>query len=258
VIRTLILRILSRLSRWLHPPLTLEIAPTAKVIQGAGVRLKGTIRVGENAVLIIGEQVQFSGDLNIGEGCKVTIGDRCEFSNISITLLDKSEWVMGADCICDAPAAFPNKIWLENGRLEMNDHVRIQAEILVRFGGVLRMGTWSSINYLSEIRCEEQITIGEYCLFSYEVCIYDTNTHSVNWQERRERIPLRGAEIKRPGTKPVWIGDDVWIGKGASILKGATIGSKSIIGMRTSVPAGVYPEGSRIVSPKPILLNNPN
>jgi acetyltransferase-like isoleucine patch superfamily enzyme len=255
VIRKIIFRVVNRLSKWLYPPLLLKADPSARVnISSKGTHLKGEIFIGKNAELTIGEEVQFQGILHIGDGCKVFIGSHCEFSNVTFQLVGQSEMNLAPFCIFDAPVHFPNKVRLEGSKLELKEHVCIQAEILVRFGGLLTIGAWSSVNYLSEIRCEERVTLGEYCMISYEVCIFDTNTHSVNWKERRERIPFRGSEVKKPDTKPVSIGDDVWIGKGATILKGTTIGSKSIVGIRTLVTSGDYPEESRILSLKPVTL----
>jgi acetyltransferase-like isoleucine patch superfamily enzyme len=254
--RNFLNKVIDKFNKWLKSALVYTADSTATVsISKKDTLCSGNITVGKNSVLKIEEGVKFSGKLVIGDNCNVHIGKNCFFRNITIKVLENSELTISGECIFDADF-YPNNIWIGmNSKMFLQEHVRIQGDILVRFGGVLTIGTYSSINWGSEIRCEEKVTIGEYCLMSYEVSIYDTNTHSTDWKERRQTIPNRATEEKRPSTKPVIIGDDVWIGKGATILKGATIGNRSIIGIRTVVPSGNYAEESRIVAPKPVVLN---
>lgn len=63
--------------------------------------------------------------------------------------------------------------------------------------------------------------IGDNCLFSWGVCIRNSDPHLVYDCETRKRI--------NP-TKSVYIGDHVWIGQDCLILKGTEIDSGSIIG----------------------------
>ena len=114
----------------------------------------------------------------------------------------------------------------------------MSTSVLVRFGGTLTIGRYTGIAYDSEIRCEQQVDIGSYNMISYRVCIYDTNTHSTDWRERRKRIehcyPEGVYEEVKPSTSPVLIGDDVWIGKEVTITKGAAsaIAASSVSGPR--------------------------
>ncbi|MFI5148638.1 MAG: acyltransferase [Bacteroidia bacterium] len=248
--------ILRRLKRITNPGLILTADPTAQVrISPLQTTIKGSIYVGKNSTLTIEDGVTFRGSLHIGEQCKVFIGKGSSLDPASFYIGNGSEMHLSPFCVFNAPPHFPGSVRLEeNCKLTLSEHVRIQAEIVIRFGGFVSIGTWSSINYLSEIRCDERVQIGSFCLISYEVCIYDTNTHSTGWKERRERIPLGASEKNKPATSPVNIGDDVWIGKGATILKGVTIGNKSIVGIRTVIGSGNFPDESRIVSPKPVDL----
>ena len=159
----------------------------------------------------------------------------------------------------DIPASHPSAISLDNGRLILNEKVHSKASILVRFGGEMSIGKCTGIGYGTEIRCEEKVDIGNYCLFSYNVCIYDTNTHSTNYLERRALIdrgyPFGAHEEKKPDTSSVKIGNDVWIGKEATVLKGVTVGDRCIIGIRTVVPSGSYKDRCKIVAPKPYIID---
>lgn len=253
--RYILYKIVNKFNSWLSASYYFNSDPSAKVtISKNNSAFSGQITVGKNSTLTIEDSVFFSGKLSVGNDCNVYIAKNCKISNITIDVKNKGVLYISSNSVFDAPERFPNHIEIDNGKAYLSENIRLQANLLVRFGGDFSMGTFSSINYSSEIRCEEKISIGEYCLMSYEVCIYDTNTHSTDWEKRRERIPHGALELKRPKTSPVIIGNDVWIGKGASILKGATIMDKSIIGIRTIVPSGIYNENSIIVSPKPKIL----
>ena len=95
-------------------------------------------------------------------------------------------------------------------------------------------------------------------MISYDVAIFDTNTHSTDWRERREiaerSFPIGAPETKRPDTSPITIGDDVWIGMGASVLKGANLGDRCIVGLRAMVTRGDYAAGSAIVAQAPRVI----
>jgi len=234
-----------------HPTGRLSIHPSVQ-------RIGGRIVVGSNSALVLEAGVNLCADLYLGENCRVVIGQRSRIQNAVFRVAHGASIQIGAGAMFDSPDHSPNQIVVEGGSMVVAEHVRVQAEILVRFGGRLTIGRYTGIGYGSEIRCEEQIDIGEYGLFSYDVCIYDSNTHSTDWQERRqmiERMVATGAgEDQRPSTKPVRIGDDVWIGKGATILKGCQIGNRCIVGIRTVVGGSVYEDDSVIVSPAPRRL----
>jgi acetyltransferase-like isoleucine patch superfamily enzyme len=74
------------------------------------------------------------------------------------------------------------------------------------------------------IVCYEKIEIGDNVNLGGNVVIYDTDFHSLNPQDRLNRI----SDIAR--TKPIKIGNNVFIGAHTTILKGVSIGDNSIIG----------------------------
>ncbi len=105
------------------------------------------------------------------------------------------------------------------------------------------------------IMCEEEITIGSYCLISWNVGIADSDFHPLDPEARkRDAIlmnPYTGVTGPRPPipTKPVRIGDNVWVGMGAIILKGVTIGENSVVGAGAVV--------ARDVPPNVVVAGNP-
>lgn len=145
------------------------------------------------------------------------------------------------------------KIVINNGNVIIGNHTKISCNrIWVRFGGKIKIGNYTNINKSSEIRCDEYISIGSYNQISYNVKIWDTNTHNIIPKNDRRKIaekyfPYFGFEERRPITKPIVIGDDCWIGENAAILKGTSLGDGSIVGFNTTVTGQNILENSTVV-----------
>lgn len=241
-----------------------QVHAKGKLSREAGVKLRNaTVKVGRDSSLSLEAGVQISNcRLRVGEGCKVVIRKGAVLKDLNFFIQNQSEVLLGEGCIFDGPAELPKIMYIDNGKLIVGEKAHIQSSVVVRFGAELRIGKFSSSGYGSEIVCEERIEIGDFCLFSYDVCIYDTDSHSINSDERRQSIeqgyPFGAHETTKPATSPIIIGNDVWIGKGAAVLKGAKVGDGCIVGMRTVLGRGSYPPGSTIVSdpPRIIVKNN--
>ena len=223
-----------------------------------GKNFRGRITLSKESSLKLGHNIKFDGKMWITNNSEVIIEDGCEFENISIIVDNRSKVFIGKNSFISPEFENPISIFISNGTVRLEGANRIACNIGVRFGGTLKMGSYTRIGNNSEIFCDESITIGAYGLFSYDVCIYDSDSHSTNWEKRRERIiaghRIGTFEIKKPNTKPVIIGDDVWLGKGVTITKGTNIGNRCIVGIRTVVGGGAYPDDSSIVSNKPRVI----
>ena len=75
------------------------------------------------------------------------------------------------------------------------------------------------------IYCANKVTIGENVNIGGGTRIYDSNFHSLNWEDRRTHI----LDKKNTKTAPVIIDDDVFIGANCIIGKGVHIGARSIV-----------------------------
>lgn len=138
-----------------------------------------------------------------------------------------------------------------NGSFKCGDNNRLQSNIRIRFGGVFNIGSYNNINGDSEIRCDESITIGDFNQISYNVMIWDTNTHNIYSAERRREITKKegiGHEYEKPKTAKVVIGSDCWIGKGASILKGVTLSDRCVVGFHTLLTDTLIPANTTVVT----------
>ena len=109
---------------------------------------------------------------------------------------------IGEGAIINSPVSPASSVSIDNGTFRLAERAHIMStSVLVRFGGTLTIGRYTGIAYDSEIRCEQQVDIGSYNMISYRVCIYDTNTHSTDWRERRaDRALLSGRCLRRGET----------------------------------------------------------
>lgn len=129
------------------------------------------------------------------------------------------------------------KMFLRNrGKMEIGHSVRINSRysanaiggqsfmsIKVRPQAVLKIGNNVALSN-SAIYCADNITIEDDVFIGGDCKIYDTDFHSIYYNERMA-IPEEG---KR--RSPVLIKKGVLVGTGTIVLKGVTIGEKSVIG----------------------------
>lgn len=99
----------------------------------------------------------------------------------------------------------------------------------------------------SSITIEDDVTI------AWNVLVYDHNSHSVNWNERRNDTEqeyqdsiaigdcLANKDWNVVKTAPIVIKRKAWIGVGAMILKGVTIGEGAVVGAGAVVTKDVKP-----------------
>lgn len=117
------------------------------------------------------------------------------------------------------------------------------ASIYVAPGAKLVLhGGWSFLNTNSTLNCFHYIEIGKGCSISDNVCIADSDSHSIIGQEEKS-------------TAPVVIGDHVWIGKNVTVLKGVTINDGAVVGAGAVVTKDVPSNTVVVGNPaKPIKI----
>lgn len=142
---------------------------------------------------------------------------------------------MGADVKLIGNAAIRNF----NGKKEdiiIGDGVVLLGEVCTfNAGAKISIGNRTYIGPGSMIRSCEEIVIGSRVQISYNVNIYDNNSHSISAESRYKHaagIISGGHPIAVEGMvcSPVYIGDDAWIGFSVIIMKGVRIGKCAIIG----------------------------
>src|SRR5574341_760944 len=251
-------RVLNRLSR--RAGRRCVVDPSARLVTGNGDwHSGGQIVVGRDSSLTIEVGATIDSDIMIGDNCELILRRGSRISNSIVDISNQSVVELGEGAIIDSPVTPQSSITIARGSLTLHRRAHVMSShLLVRFGGKMTIGSYTGIAYGSEIRCEERIDIGSYGMISYGVCIYDTNTHSTDWRERRKKIeecyPGGVMEDTKPMTKPVLIGDDVWIGKEVTITKGARIGNRCVIGIRAVVGNETAEDDSIIVAPRPRVI----
>ena len=115
-------------------------------------------------------------------------------------------------------------IFCEGGRIRLEDE-----------NNVLDIGSNSILVncFFSVSERNSKIIIGNDCLFSAEVIIRNSDTHSILNEDGKRVNPA----------KDTIIGDRVWIGYGANVLKGCNIGDDCIIGTQSVVAGLNAPNG---------------
>lgn len=98
--------------------------------------------------------------------------------------------------------------------------------------------------------CINGIEIGNDVMFSWGCTVTDNNSHSVNWNERKNDVInwKKGIDENKIGkykdwsfvkSKKVIVKDKAWIGFNTIILKGVTIGEGAIVGAGSVVTKDV-------------------
>lgn len=121
------------------------------------------------------------------------------------------------------------------GHLKINDNVRINSlyrmnpiggntftSIYICKDATVEIGSNTGISNVA-IYASVGIKFGRFVKIGGNTRIYDTDFHSVNYEERRKE--------EDPGVKSqrIIIDDDVFIGANCTILKGVTIGKTSVV-----------------------------
>lgn len=130
--------------------------------------------------------------------------------------------------------------WFEHGRIRIEDE-----------DNEIRIGENCDFRgcFFSCSDRNTSINIGDDCLFSSEVIVRTSDSHSIV-DENSRRI--------NPG-KNVNIDDHVWIGYGATILKGAVIKRNSVVGTQTLLSSPCAEEGAIIAgNPGRVVRNGIN
>lgn len=102
--------------------------------------------------------------------------------------------------------------------------------------------------------CRNKIVIKNDVTMAWGIMIYDHNSHSILWEERKndnhqcyeDYVNFQGNNIVNKDwsnviSKPIIIESKVWIGFDVTILKGVTIGEGAVVGAKSVVTKDVEP-----------------
>ena len=129
---------------------------------------------------------------------------------------DKIYLTIGKDCIVSGSFIFES----QEGKITIGEHCYIGSGI-----------------YISR----SQIEIGNNVVIAWGCTIYDHDSHSLNYMDRRKDIDdvlndirngrnfIQNKDWSNVHSKPIKICDDAWIGMNVLILKGVTIGEGAVV-----------------------------
>lgn len=137
--------------------------------------------------------------VKVYKGGNITIGDNFKMNN------NFAANIIGRQQKC---------IYISKGNLVIKDNVGVSSAAII---------------------CHNAITIGNNVLIGGNTVIYDTDFHSLDFNDRNA-VPEVVANVK---TAPVTINDNVFIGAHSIILKGVTIGKNSIVGAGSVVARNI-------------------
>ncbi len=119
--------------------------------------------------------------------------------------------------------------------------------------GHISVGNRVHIGGGTQLISRDGITIGNDVIIAWNCTIYDHNSHSVLWEERKDDVTLEWESAKSGNSPlcnknwsvvksaPIHICDKAWLGFGVTILKGVTIGEGAVVAAGSVVTKDVPP-----------------
>lgn len=210
-----------------------------RVCNGASVHIGKNVRIINSRIVATPKARVNIGDNVVIKNTTLFVGDgKCDIGDYCI--------IVGADG--------RQMLNIEEGNIVIGHHSKISSKrFWVRFGGKVCIGNYTNINESSEIRCDKSVNIGDYNQISYNVRIWDTNTHNILPIEQRriqteKYYPYYGKELSCPVASPVIIGNDCWLGENVSILKGTHLNDGVIVGYNCMIVGKTIPQNSTVVT----------
>lgn len=123
--------------------------------------------------------------------------------------------------------------------------------------GRVSIGEFTLING-ARIICDAEISIGDYCLISWNTVFMDSTRLPTAASARRTELAAASARYPRliesvTRARPIRIERNVWVGFDACVLPGVTIGEGSVIGARSVVVEDVPPFSVAVGNPARVI-----
>lgn len=199
---------------------------------------------GANNSITIGEGVQIKGTLKIivnGDNHSVSIGEKCVFN--------------GTNNILTVANSHDAKIEIGSSCRFANLSITYRSQCEIKIGNMSTFSDKTRI-YLHK---NTKITIGQDCMFSFDIVVQTGDGHTIFDLETGKGINYSINESQEPYYGEIELKDHIWVGRDAMILSGAkktVIGEGSVIGAKSLVK-GVFPNNCIIAGvPARVLKRN--
>ena len=155
---------------------------------------------------------------------------------------------------CQIDDLFTNRIFLEYEKIPSNGYIwGTPMDMIYCDSAIIVFDEKSEDGLFHLVDLNDLDSIGDYNQISYNVMIWDTNTHNIYTPSKRRELtekyyPFFGYEYEKPSTKPVKIGSDCWIAQNAAILKGTELEDEVIVGFCTILLGTSIPFGTTVVN----------
>jgi len=160
----------------------------------------------------------------------VRIGKHPRFCGKVVFKIEKNGKLLIGDNVIISGGQFVNPIGCNRGFCAKIDN-----------NAILKIGDYVGISD-SSIRVRKEIIIGSHVTIGAETIINDSNSHCLNWLERRKERTVKDKSSLDIIHKTIEICDDVFIGARCIIGKGVRIGERSIIAAGSVVVCDVPPD----------------
>lgn len=221
---------------------------------GSNVRIRGNAEISKDAKIV-------NCQIYVDDTSSIKLGKHVRLDGIGLYLTNKANVeILDYSFFEGVGNGSKPEYIINDGNLFVADHTKLACSRLwVRFGGILKIGKYTNINRGTEIRADNLVKIGSFCQISYNIRIWDTNTHNIYPPEVRKKMtvdyfPSFGKEFERPVTKPVIIRDGCWLGEKTSILKGTSLGENVTVAYNTLIVNKNIPSGKTVVSKSELTL----
>lgn len=178
--------------------------------------------------------------MKLGAGSSLTAGAGFRLLGGEVVVLAGGKMEVGDSCLIERTPFSHAAVRIEAGSLRAGSNVSFRGLVRIDGSGEMTAGSHVFLNHGSEVRCHLRVELGDFVYLSYWSDIFDTNTHPLGHEERRQEVTRAPAnetmtDYARVDKAPVRIGNDVWIGKNATVLKGVTLGERTVVGARSVV-----------------------
>jgi galactoside O-acetyltransferase len=122
-------------------------------------------------------------------------------------------------------------------------------------GGQIQIGSRTFVGR-SDLVCYRSLVIGDDVIMSWGITAVDHDSHSTEWEKRRNDVRDWGKGRKNwehIAHAPVVVGNKAWIGFNVSILKGVTIGEGAVIGACSVVTSDIPPYSVAVGNPAKVV-----